>query len=31
VPVYFRTDKRLAPGDTAKIGVPAERVLVFAP
>ena len=30
-PVYFRTDKRLAPGDTAKIGVPAERVLVFAP
>jgi putative spermidine/putrescine transport system ATP-binding protein len=31
LPVYFRTDKRLAPGDTAKIGVPAERVLVFAP
>jgi putative spermidine/putrescine transport system ATP-binding protein len=31
VPVYFRTDKRLAPGDTAKISVPAERVLVFAP
>ncbi|MEU4518103.1 ABC transporter ATP-binding protein [Amycolatopsis sp. NPDC024027] len=31
VPVYFRTDKRLAPGDTVKIGVPAERVLVFAP
>jgi putative spermidine/putrescine transport system ATP-binding protein len=31
VPVYFRTDKRLAPGDPAKIGVPAERVLVFAP
>jgi putative spermidine/putrescine transport system ATP-binding protein len=31
VPVYFRTDKRLAPGDAAKIGVPAERVLVFAP
>ncbi|QKV77463.1 ABC transporter ATP-binding protein [Amycolatopsis sp. Hca4] len=31
VPVYFRTDKRLAPGDTARIGVPAERVLVFAP
>jgi putative spermidine/putrescine transport system ATP-binding protein len=30
-PVYFRTDKRLAPGDTAKISVPAERVLVFAP
>ncbi|WP_410563495.1 ABC transporter ATP-binding protein [Amycolatopsis sp. cmx-4-61] len=31
LPVYFRTDKRLAPGDTVKIGVPAERVLVFAP
>lgn len=31
VPVYFRTDKRLAPGDTVRIGVPAERVLVFAP
>jgi putative spermidine/putrescine transport system ATP-binding protein len=31
VPVYFRTDKRLAPGDTAQIGVPAERVLVFEP
>ncbi len=31
VPVYFRTDKRLAPGDPVKIGVPAERVLVFAP
>jgi putative spermidine/putrescine transport system ATP-binding protein len=31
VPVYFRTDKRLAPGDTARIGVPAERVLVFEP
>ncbi|WP_103347939.1 ABC transporter ATP-binding protein [Amycolatopsis sp. CA-128772] len=31
VPVYFRTDERLAPGDTAKIGVPAERVLVFEP
>jgi putative spermidine/putrescine transport system ATP-binding protein len=30
-PVFFRTDKRLAPGDTAKISVPAERVLVFAP
>ncbi|WP_410595845.1 ABC transporter ATP-binding protein [Amycolatopsis sp. lyj-23] len=31
LPVYFRTDKRLAPGDTVQIGVPAERVLVFAP
>ncbi|MEV6830929.1 ABC transporter ATP-binding protein [Amycolatopsis sp. NPDC051102] len=31
VPVYFRTDKRLAPGDAVRIGVPAERVLVFAP
>ncbi|GHG38600.1 MULTISPECIES: ABC transporter ATP-binding protein [Amycolatopsis] len=31
VPVYFRTDKRLAPGDPVRIGVPAERVLVFAP
>jgi putative spermidine/putrescine transport system ATP-binding protein len=31
VPVYFRTDKRLAPGDTVRISVPAERVLVFAP
>jgi putative spermidine/putrescine transport system ATP-binding protein len=31
VPVYFRTDKRLAPGDTVQLGVPAERVLVFAP
>ncbi|WP_328613025.1 ABC transporter ATP-binding protein [Amycolatopsis sp. NBC_00355] len=31
LPVYFRTDKRLAPGDPVKIGVPAERVLVFAP
>ncbi|MFJ9781790.1 ABC transporter ATP-binding protein [Amycolatopsis sp. NPDC101161] len=31
VPVYFRTDKRLAPGDTTRIGVPAERVLVFEP
>ena len=31
VPVYFRTDKRLAPGDAAQIGVPAERVLVFEP
>jgi putative spermidine/putrescine transport system ATP-binding protein len=30
-PVYFRTDKRLAPGDTVRISVPAERVLVFAP
>ncbi|WP_370945451.1 ABC transporter ATP-binding protein [Amycolatopsis sp. cg5] len=30
-PVYFRTDKRLAPGDSAKISVPAERVLVFEP
>ena len=30
-PVYFRTDKRLAPGDTVRIGVPAERVLVFEP
>ncbi|VVJ23057.1 Spermidine/putrescine import ABC transporter ATP-binding protein PotA (TC 3.A.1.11.1) [Amycolatopsis camponoti] len=30
-PVYFRTDKRLAPGDTGRIGVPAERVLVFEP
>ncbi|MGK3200393.1 ABC transporter ATP-binding protein [Amycolatopsis sp. MEPSY49] len=30
-PVYFRTDKRLAPGDTTRIGVPAERVLVFEP
>ncbi|WP_284747357.1 ABC transporter ATP-binding protein [Amycolatopsis sp. RTGN1] len=29
--VYFRTDKRLAPGDTVRIGVPAERVLVFEP
>ncbi|GLY35980.1 ABC transporter ATP-binding protein [Amycolatopsis sp. NBRC 101858] len=31
VPVYFRTDKRLAPGDITRIGVPAERVLVFEP
>ncbi|MEV6639964.1 ABC transporter ATP-binding protein [Amycolatopsis sp. NPDC051371] len=31
VPVYFRTDKRLAPGDATRIGVPAERVLVFEP
>ncbi|MEV6624227.1 ABC transporter ATP-binding protein [Amycolatopsis sp. NPDC051106] len=31
VPVYFRTDKRLAPGDTTRIGIPAERVLVFEP
>jgi putative spermidine/putrescine transport system ATP-binding protein len=30
-PVFFRTDKRLAPGDVATISVPAERVLVFAP
>ncbi|WP_410666771.1 ABC transporter ATP-binding protein [Amycolatopsis sp. cmx-4-68] len=30
-PVYLRTDKRLAPGDTVRIGVPAERVLVFEP
>jgi putative spermidine/putrescine transport system ATP-binding protein len=30
-PVYFRTDKRLAPGDVARISVPAERVLVFEP
>jgi putative spermidine/putrescine transport system ATP-binding protein len=30
-PVFFRTDKRLAPGDVARISVPAERVLVFAP
>lgn len=31
VPVYFRTDKRLAPGDTVGISVPTERVLVFEP
>jgi putative spermidine/putrescine transport system ATP-binding protein len=27
--VYFRTPERLAPGDTVRIGVPKERVLVF--
>ncbi|RZQ61971.1 ABC transporter ATP-binding protein [Amycolatopsis suaedae] len=30
-PVYFRTDKRLSSGDSVRISVPAERVLVFAP
>lgn len=29
-PVYFRTDKRLAPGDSVVLGVPPERVLVFS-
>jgi putative spermidine/putrescine transport system ATP-binding protein len=27
--VYFRTEKRLAPGDKATVSVPAERVLVY--
>jgi len=28
-PIYFRSDKRLAPGDVVALSVPAERVLVF--
>ena len=27
--LYFRTEKRLAPGDNATVSVPAERVLVY--
>jgi putative spermidine/putrescine transport system ATP-binding protein len=27
--LYFRTEKRLAPGDSATVSVPAERVLVY--
>ncbi len=27
--IYFRTEKRLAPGDTATVSVPPERVLVY--
>lgn len=27
--LYFRTEKRLAPGDTATVSVPVERVLVY--
>jgi hypothetical protein len=28
-PLYFRTEKRLAPGDAAVVTVPPERVLVY--
>jgi putative spermidine/putrescine transport system ATP-binding protein len=28
--IYFRTEKRLAPGDKATVSVPPERVLVYA-
>ena len=27
--IYFRTEKRLAPGDKATVAVPPERVLVY--
>ena len=29
-PLYFRTDKRLAPGDKTTVSVPRERVLVYS-
>ena len=28
--LYFRTEKRLAPGDKATVAVPPERVLIYA-
>jgi putative spermidine/putrescine transport system ATP-binding protein len=29
-PVFFRSDKRLAPGDEVSLGVPTERVLLYS-